>query len=77
MNIRQEDDYIIINGFKFEGEISNERCKHCNSQKIRNDQYDAYFCPSCNTWLEEKCSDPYCHYCPQRPDKPIPEQYVK
>ncbi|KYG92121.1 hypothetical protein MHH70_03455 [Metasolibacillus sp. FSL H7-0170] len=75
MNIRQEDDYVIINGFKIEGRILEERCQQCRSQKIRDDQYDAYFCATCNKWLEEKCNDSDCHYCSQRPNKPIPEQY--
>ncbi|MEC1177517.1 hypothetical protein P9B03_03390 [Metasolibacillus meyeri] len=77
MKIRQEDDYVIINGLEIEGSIANERCEQCGNNKIRDDKYDAYFCATCNKWLEEKCSDPDCYYCPQRPDKPIPESYMK
>lgn len=77
MKIQQEGDYVMINNFKIEGYILAERCEQCGNPKIRSDQYDAYFCAYCNKWLEEKCTDPNCRYCPQRPDKPIPEAYVK
>ena len=28
------------------------------------------FCPVCDEWLEEACSDPMCHFCKDRPEKP-------
>lgn len=31
--------------------------------------YDAYYCPECKEWLEEVCSDGYCDFCKERPDK--------
>jgi hypothetical protein len=43
----------------------------CGSKKKYSDQYDAYYCLSCNEWLESKCDDPDCEYCPTRPDKPV------
>jgi hypothetical protein len=34
-------------------------------------EYDAYYNSETNQWLEDKCSDPYCEYCENRPDKPL------
>jgi len=36
-----------------------------------SEQYDAYYCESCNTWLEDRCDDPECEYCTTRPPVPI------
>lgn len=33
-------------------------------------EYDAYFCCDCDDWLEKKCEDHRCNFCPKRPDKP-------
>jgi hypothetical protein len=35
------------------------------------DLYDAYFCHDCNEWLEERCKDPACEECAERPDRPL------
>ena len=37
--------------------------------------YDAYYCEKCDFWLEDKCGDPRCNYCPQRPEKPSKAYY--
>lgn len=34
------------------------------------EQYDAYYNPKTDEWLEKKCSDPGCEFCKDRPDKP-------
>ena len=34
-----------------------------------SEKYDAYFCSKCSSWLEKKCSDSYCVFCTQRPEK--------
>ena len=36
-----------------------------------SEEYDAYYCTYCNKWLEDKCDDPTCEYCPTRPEQPI------
>ena len=51
-------------------DIKNPNYCDCNSKKKFSDQYDAYYCASCNEWLESKCDDPECEYCPNRPDTP-------
>lgn len=43
-------------------------CKH---EKRYNEEYDAYYCPKCNTWLEDKCHDSECEFCSNRPDRPL------
>lgn len=56
-------------------------CKRCIGQSgsimsMYNEQFDAYFCPHCDQWLESKCGctkeDPKgCWFqCWLRPDKP-------
>lgn len=42
----------------------------CNQHKKYSDEYDAYYCEECNTWLESKCDDPTCEFCTVRPEKP-------
>lgn len=45
-------------------------CEECNKDSfVRNDEYDAYFCPHCLKWLEDGCTDPECTFCAPRPDK--------
>ena len=41
-------------------------CK-CGAKKSYSDEYDAYYCNSCQQWLEDKCSDPTCEFCANRP----------
>lgn len=40
--------------------------------------YDAYYCPTCDVWLESGCFDFDCYYCcPHRPEKPSQVDYTK
>lgn len=32
--------------------------------------YDAYYCIDCVEWLEKKCIQESCQFCPNRPEKP-------
>lgn len=45
---------------------------HCGDHGagVRSERYDAYFCQPCDRWLEEKCGDANCWFCPRRPDRP-------
>jgi hypothetical protein len=45
----------------------------CGSKKSYSQEYDAYYCDSCNVWLEDKCNDLECEYCPGRPEQPVNE----
>lgn len=42
---------------------------------IRNEYYDAVFCEVCDVWLEQKCDDMRCNFCPQRPESPSQSYY--
>jgi len=45
-------------------------CEACGERALYNYTYDSYLCPKCNEFLEKKCDDPKCFYCPKRPDRP-------
>ena len=38
--------------------------------KQYNEQFDAYYDDETNRWLEDKCDDPECEYCSDRPEYP-------
>ena len=43
-----------------------------------SEQWDADYSPLRNEWLDSKCDDPECEYCPNRPDRPLTEmEYAK
>jgi len=46
-------------------------CRFCKKDiRIRySEDHDAYFCPECKGWAENKCSDKDCEFCPTRPLK--------
>jgi hypothetical protein len=47
------------------------RSRKMDQNKEYSEEYDAFFDPVKNEWLEDKCDDPECHYCPNRPEKPL------
>lgn len=72
MNIRETDTKVIIDGIEIEGFIDEENfCPICSTNQIYYEDYDCYFCPKCNYWIEKKCGDPDCFYCAKRPEKPL------
>jgi len=42
-----------------------------NCKKAYSEQYDAYYCETCNKWTEDKCDDPECEFCLARPATPM------
>ena len=44
-------------------------CPTCGALGTRIEQFDAYACKPCNTWLEGPCGKD-CAFCNGRPDKP-------
>lgn len=38
--------------------------------KAYNAEYDAFYNPITDTWLETMCGDPTCDYCAKRPERP-------
>jgi hypothetical protein len=67
-----EKDLVQIDGFCIDGWLEDGRCQ-CAERLIYYERYDALFCPKCNAWRQERCGDPNCGYCPERPPQPLPE----
>ena len=42
----------------------------CKETKKYSEEYDCYYCESCNRWSEDKCGDPTCEFCNSRPESP-------
>lgn len=45
-------------------------CPTCGEKIYYSVVYDAYFCISCDKWLEKACRNPRCRFCADRPIKP-------
>jgi hypothetical protein len=71
MKIEEKDDLVIIDGYEIGGFIDGY-CSVCNFSLVFYEDFDAHFCPNCNTWTESKCNDPDCDYCSNRPENPLP-----
>jgi hypothetical protein len=38
---------------------------------VYSEEYDAYYDEDTNEWLDDKCDDPTCEFCMNRPEKPL------
>jgi hypothetical protein len=43
---------------------------------LYSEEYDCFYCSTCDKWLEEKCGDEECDYCWGRPPKPSDHQPI-
>lgn len=54
-------------------------CKNCNGLSKYSSIWDKHFCPSCNEWLEKRCTKESCPDCPfegwDMPEKPLENEY--
>lgn len=50
--------------------LDEDLCDTCKNKIYYSVVHDAYFCISCDKWLESACEDPECRFCSDRPDKP-------
>ena len=41
------------------------------SSTLYDERYDAEYDPNTNEWLEDKCGDPDCYMCSDRPARPL------
>ena len=75
MDIREElgSGTVTVKGHTIAGFLEpNRACQYCRSSPVVYvDNFDAYACPYCSCWLEDKCDDPQCSYCPGRPENPF------
>ncbi len=62
---------VTIDGKTIVGFVDEQRCATCTTERVYYDSFDAYFCPSCNVWLEHGCSGSSCDYCRDRPTAPM------
>jgi len=44
---------------------------NCEESKGYSAEYDAYYCESCNKWLEDRCDNAECEICIGRPPTPL------
>jgi len=42
---------------------------------VYSEKYDTYYNEETNEWVEDKCDDPTCEFCINRPDKPLEKNY--
>lgn len=42
-------------------------CEHKIKELCK--KHDSYFCVKCGEWTEQKCKDPECEFCKDRPEK--------
>ena len=40
----------------------------CGAEGLRDEKFDAYYCPNSRVWLEDKCNEPECENCVNRPE---------
>ena len=72
MKISEEYGRVKIDDLEFYGQIEEEKfCSKCKFNLVYYDDFDAWFCPKCNYWIQSKCSDPDCKYCANRPETPL------
>lgn len=36
-----------------------------------SERWDAHYSPLRNRWLDDRCDDPECEYCVDRPERPL------
>lgn len=68
----QEKNLVIIDGLEINGFIDDTPCAVCGQPQVFYEEYDAFFCPRCNKWIDSKCGDSTYSYCSKRPDTPLP-----
>lgn len=40
-------------------------------ERMYSEEYDAYYNPITNEWIESKCDEPGCAFCSNRPERPL------
>lgn len=68
---RHKRDYLRRRKMEDTGCPGGMVCSICGNSSFYFYRFDADCCLGCNIWLSEKCSDPGCTYCSQRPESPL------
>jgi hypothetical protein len=69
--IQESEDGVIIDDIVIAGFVDDKVCGACEAPRVYHEAFDAFFCATCNCWLEEACSDPSCVFCTNRPVHPL------
>ncbi len=62
---------VILDGTRLHGHVTGASCGRCRGAVILSLDFEATFCPACNTWLELRCQEPGCIHCLSRPARPL------
>lgn len=46
-------------------------CAACQGPIFTDPKHNAAYCPGCNQWLADACSDERCRWCAGRPVRPV------
>lgn len=52
------------------GPHRSKHCSECTGRVCFDERWDAFFCPSCDVWLEAACGARRCAFCGGRPARP-------
>lgn len=67
-----EDGTVTIGSLVIDGWIDRDRlCQNCGGRTVFELDFDANFCPSCDSWLDDACADRKCEFCAYRPARPM------
>ncbi len=63
---------LTIDGYTLNGWWIPASCETCHAPLAFAANYDVCFCPRCNEWTKRQCWDGNCHWCHDRPERPLP-----
>lgn len=46
------------------------KCPKCRTLKSYAEDFDSWYCQTCNEWLEDICNNSDCEFCKNRPLTP-------
>lgn len=67
----EEDQLDYVERYQPTAIAKGKLCEKCKVPSERDECFDAYYCPVCNDWLEQRCANPDCEFCSDRPEKAI------
>ena len=54
MKIKEDGYKVVIDNFVFEGQVEQDNfCSNCKFNLVYYDDFDTYFCPKCNSWIDQ------------------------
>ncbi|PTX62471.1 hypothetical protein C8P63_10566 [Melghirimyces profundicolus] len=71
-HLKETGNRVVYGRTSIRGVITDQTCPSCGASLVYSDEYMAYCCLLCNTWLEDSCGNSECEICLTRPDTPLP-----